>query len=153
MYMCLHYVLHQAHPMYMCKVNSLPQTSLQVSYLPPTPHPYNHSYQVHQRNLQSHHPIFPSHTSLITVSRIKPAPQGTSIIQSMDASQPNALQLPISKRLPLKVISNPLKAEEPISAQAMAPIVHKSQHHKQCPWINLENLWYAEYWYKLIIQH
>ena len=77
------------------------------------------------RNIQSHHPILPSHTNLTsTLPLIKPAPQGTSVMQSKDtsinASQLNASQL-TSKRPKLKVISNLLKAGEPISAQVIAP--------------------------------
>ena len=75
------------------------------------------------RNLQSHHP---SHTNLATVPRINPAPQGTSVMQAIDTrkdpNQLNASQMATSKRPALKVISNLLKAEKPISVQAIAPM-------------------------------
>ena len=76
------------------------------------------------------HPTFirtllpgPSHT---TVPCINPAPLGTSALQATcmdmrkDPNQLNASQMTRTKRPVLKVISNLLKAEKPISVQAIA---------------------------------
>jgi hypothetical protein len=72
------------------------------------------------RNIQIHRPILPSHTNLATPP---PTPQGNSVMRSkdtsMNVSQPNALT---SKKPALRVISNLLKAEEPIPAQVIAPM-------------------------------
>ena len=67
-----------------------------VQPLPPGP----------SRHIQSHHPTLLSHTNLTTLPLIKPAPQGTSVMQSKDtsinASQLNAPQLTTSKKAKTK---------------------------------------------------